>query len=228
MVLKFYGNPPPDIVQNIHLGGVCPACKVATRFTLVVQPDVVRLEREKMTKFIASYSCDNCLEPIPVLWQIKEWMPGNPVVVDPQVISPSRDPFDFDHVPETVKREIDEALDCLSVNAWNGFAAVCRRAIQAICVNLGANASTKVQAQIEEMIEATGLGDEWKELAVQIMLSGHDGSHPHLPDVSAERAVILLSLLKDLCYQLYTRPGKIREAAQLRKGAIEARKSSAP
>ncbi len=126
---------------------------------------------------------------------------------------------------EEIEKEIEEALGCLSVSAFNGFAAVCRRAIQAICTNLGADATTKVKGQVEEMIHLTGLGKEWKELALQIMLSGHDGSHPHLPEMNAERAGVLLSLLRDLTYQLYTRPGKVKEASALRQRAIDQKKT---
>ncbi len=132
-------------------------------------------------------------------------------------------PFDFAHVPQEVEKEIREGLECLSVGATNGFAALCRRTIQAICTNIGAEASTKVKAQIEEMINITGLDSEWKDLAFQIMLAGHDGSHPNLPDVNNDRASILLSLVRDLVYQLYTRPGKIKEAALLRREAIDSR-----
>jgi len=111
------------------------------------------------------------------------------------------------------------------MSAFNGFAAMCRRSIQSICTDLGAEASTKVQSQIKEMIDMVGLDQEMIELATQIMLSGHDGAHPHLPEVDQERAKILLSLLQDLTYQLYTRPGKVKEAAKLRKSATEKSKS---
>jgi len=189
----------------------------------MARPDT--LGRDNIGVFIASYSCDNCRAPLPVQWHIREWRGGDPVVFGPKVVIPAKEPYDFSFVPEVVTQEIDEALNCLSVNAYNGFAAVCRRAIQAICTNLGADASTKVKAQIEDMIATTGLGEEWKDLAIQIMLSGHDGSHPHLPDLSSERANVLLSLLKDLTYQLYTRPGKIKQASQLRQSAIDTKKT---
>ena len=138
-----------------------------------------------------------------------------------------REPFDFAHVPPDVQREIKEALDCLSVDAFHGFATLCRRAAQAICTNLGAEATPIVKRQIEEMIDLTGLGDEWKGLAFEIMITGHDGAHPHLPDVDAGRAAVLLALLGDLPHQLYTRPGKIKEAEDLRQQAIQKRTEAA-
>ena len=226
MNLIFYGRQAPGPLTDLRPGGVCPNCKTGSRFTLTVLPRADVLGADGVREFIASYACDNCLSPIPIRWSIQGWSGNNPIVAVPEVVIPSREPFDFEHVPGTVKKEIDEALNCLSVNAWNGFAAVCRRAVQAICIDLGSEASTKVRNQIEEMISVTGLGDDWKELALEIMLAGHDGSHPHLPDVTSERSSVLLSLLRDLVYQLYTRPAKIKQSTQLRKDTIESRKGS--
>jgi hypothetical protein len=222
-MLKFYGAQPPGRFDSLRPGGVCPHCKAGTRFKLVTKINASVLQSDKISSFVACYSCELCLGPIPIQWQVREWSGTEAIVRDPKLVSPSREDFDFEHVPQAVRKEIEEALDCLSVNAFNGFAAVCRRAVQALCVNLGAEATTKVKKQIEEMVEATGLGAEWRELAIQIMLSGHDGSHPHLPDVDQERAALLLSLMRDLTYQLYTRPGKIKAAATLRQAAVAAK-----
>jgi hypothetical protein len=221
-MLRIYGEPPPQILMNLKLGGVCPHCKTGTRFSLVMNP-TERLYHDQAKELIANYSCDLCLRAVPVRWTIQGFSGlTQPIVVQPEMILPTREPFEFSHVPPEVQKEIREGLDCLSVGAHNGFAALCRRTIQAICTNLGADASTKVKAQIEEMATLMNLDKEWRELALQIMFAGHDGSHPHLPDVNADRAAILLSLVRDLAYQLYTRPGNVREAALLRRKAINA------
>jgi hypothetical protein len=144
--------------------------------------------------------------------------------MNPELILRTNEPFDFDHVPEKVKKEINEGLDCLSVNAYNGFAGMCRRAVQSICTSLGAESSTKVQAQINEMAQLADLDAETKTIAIEVMLAGHDGSHPHLPDVNSDRAVVLLSLMQDLTYQLFTRTGNIKKSSQLRRAAIEDKK----
>ena len=220
-MLKFYGIDPPNDYSLLRPGGVCPYCKESTRFTQTTAPDVHKIMSDKMKYFILSYSCDACLMPIPIQWYVYSYNGGNQIVVDnPKVLLIAKEPYDFSHVPDEIIKEVQEAIDCLSVNAYNGFAALCRRSIQAICANLGAGASDKVKNQVNEMITTTGLDDEWKELTTQIMLSGHDGAHPHLPEVGLDRATVLLSLIQDLTYQLYTRPGKIKEAASLRQIAI--------
>jgi len=143
----------------------------------------------------------------------------------PRLILRPVEGFDFDHVPSTVRDEIEEALNCLSVSAYNGFAALCRRAVQAICVELGADGSTRVAKQIAQMSDMVGLDSEMKGLVKQVMLTGHDGAHPQLPEVDSERASLLLSLLQDMTYEIYTRSGNIKKAAELRKQAIDKKKS---
>jgi hypothetical protein len=224
-MLKIYGTQPPNILGALQLGGICPHCKTGTRFTITVSP-TERLFQDQAKELIAGYSCDLCLRAVPIRWTIQSFNGSQPTVVQPEMVLPTRESFDFSHVPQEVEKEIREGLDCLSVGAYNGFAGLCRRTIQAICTNLGADSSTKVKAQIEEMVTLTGLDKEWKELALQIMFAGHDGSHPHLPDINADRAAILLSLVRDLAYQLYTRPGKVREAALVRRAAIDAQKQT--
>lgn len=224
-MLNFYGPQPTNRLSLLHPGGHCPHCKTGTRFKLTTLPHVNVLKEDVVEQVVINYTCEICLGPIPVRWDIKGWDEAqDPTVWHPKVVLPMREEFDFEYVPDPVKKEIEEALDCLSVNSFHGFAAVCRRGVQAISTDLGAKASSRVKKQIEEMAELAGLDEELKELAFQIMLSGHDGSHPHLPEMNAERAEIMLSLLRDLVYELYTRRGKIAQAVSARQTAIETAK----
>jgi len=116
--------------------------------------------------------------------------------------------------------DFSEALTCYSTSCWNAFAAMSRRCIQSVADTLGAEGKSKVQAQLKELHSLGVADDATFEALEAIMLSGHDGAHPHLPALSAERASVLMQLLKDVLYQLFVRPAKIREAAELRKNAI--------
>ena len=226
--MRFYGPTQPNTVRKLRVGGRCPTCGDSTRWTLAAYPLSSVLQEDAAENLIASYRCDACLGPIAVLYQIVNWpQADNPSVAGGVPLIERTPSFELEHVPEPVAREIREALDCLRVRSYNGFAALVRRATQALCTDLGATASTKVQHQITEMAEMSGLDETDVELAKQIMLTGHDGSHPHLPEVDEERAEILLALLGDLTYQLYTRPGNVRAAANLRKEAIERRREEA-
>lgn len=223
-MFEFYGRKPPAELTQIEVGGHCPHCKRGVKFIRVTEPLIAVLAHDGVLDVIIDYACTLCRKSIPIRWHVNGIDAREIVVSWARGVEPAKEPFNFDYVPDDVRKEIEEALDCLSVNAYNGFAAVCRRSIQAMCTNLGAGATTKVKQQIEDMVRITNLGKDWEEMAIQIMLSGHDGAHPHLPDMNAERARIMLSLLQDLMYQIYTRPGKIRESSTLREKAIEAKK----
>ncbi|MCI0421528.1 MAG: hypothetical protein L0312_20265 [Acidobacteria bacterium] len=92
--------------------------------------------------------------------------------------------------------------------------------MQSISATLGAEGSNKVQAQLQELKAMGVADDETFEQLHAVMLAGHDGAHPHLPALSPARAAVLLQLMKDVLYQLFVRPAKIREAGELRKQAI--------
>ncbi len=219
-MLVFYGPQPPATFATLRAGGVCPHCKKGTRFSVYSTIMPVHARAESVTTFIASYACEICFGPIPIQWRIVNWPDAtNPIVAEPKMVLPEREPFEFEFVPPEVKRELEEALDCLSVNAFNGFAAVSRRAIQAICTNLGAEATSRVEKQVNEMLELTGNTEEWRTATKQLLLTGHDGAHPHLVPVDGERAATMLALLRDLTHQLYTRPGRVKAAAALRSAA---------
>lgn len=222
-MIKIYGNNLPAALGSVKLGGLCPYCKNVSRWSIRSSPNGAQIKRDGARELIAGYSCDACLRALPIVWDFTGLASDGktPGVNNPKLMLPVLEDFNFDHVPEEVASEIKEALSCLSVSSYNGFAALCRRAVQAICTDIGTSGSSKVQKQIDEMIEMTGLGDEWRDLAKQVMLTGHDGAHPHLPEVGVERATVLLSLIRDLVYQLYTRPGNVKQAAVLRREAIE-------
>jgi len=204
---------------------LCPYCETKSKLTLIGRPLVEIVQQFGLTEVVAGYVCEACLRGIPIGWNVMGV--GNEVKVDnPRILLRSLIPFDFSHVPEAVRNDVQEALDCLSVNAYNGFAAMCRRTVQTICEDMGTEGSTKVQSQIEELKDIAGLSGEDYETIKQIMLTGHDGAHPHLPPINQDRAGLLLELLSDTVYQLYTRPGKIRSAAAKRAEAIAEKKAS--
>lgn len=104
---------------------------------------------------------------------------------------------------------------------------MCRRCIQSVFTDLGAEGKDKVFNQLEDIKHTASLDDDTYDLLKQVIVSGHDGAHPHLPRLSPQRAGILLELMKDVLYQLFIRKAKIQEAINMRKQDInEAKKNS--
>ncbi len=164
----------------------------------------------KLREIMITYHCDACLKPIPVRYDVIDW---DPTRVDrPAIALPVVAAFDFEHVPEGVARAIREALACLSVGAHNGFGAMSRRAVRALIDDLGNEGERRVEAQLGEMLGLSGLAGEWEALARSALLPQPEGEVA-MPEMDAKRSAVLLSLLRDLAYQLYTRPGRVRAAA---------------
>jgi len=129
--------------------------------------------------------------------------------------------FDFEFLKGDVLEDFQEALKCYSIDSYNAFAAMCRRTIQSLATELGSDGKNKVTNQLANLKTILVIDDETYKILEQIIIAGHDGSHPHLPKLSPERAAVLLELIKDVLYQLYIRKVKIEDAIELRKKSIE-------
>ncbi len=182
------------------------------------------IHRFELTDVGIAYRCSSCNEPVFLKFSVRDR--SNPIDLfdSYEQVSWSLEPFEMEYLAGEVAEDFREALTCYSTSCWNAFAAMCRRCIQSVSTTLGAEGSTKVQAQLKEL-KAMGVADDdtFDQLNT-IMLSGHDGAHPHLPPLSPARAEVLLQVMKDVLYQLFVRPAKVREASELRQSAIDVKK----
>lgn len=209
-MLQFYGTQPPGPLNALRCGGTCPHCGQRASFTRMHDLIENVAKAAKLREVMITYHCDACLRPIPVAYDVIDW---DPTRVDrPRVALPVRETFDVEHVPAEVVREVDEALACLSVGATHGFGAMARRVVQAVVRDLGAGAVERVAAQLDEMLALSGVDEALAADARRLLLPA-DEADLSLPDMDARRSAVVLSLLRDLAYQLYTRPGRVRAAA---------------
>jgi hypothetical protein len=86
-----------------------------------------------------------------------------------------------------------------------------RRAVRAVEEDLAPDGTERVERNLEEILELTGLDDDWKGKARRALRPALGVAEP---DLDARGAKVLLSLLRDLTYQIYTRPGRVRWAAE--------------
>lgn len=198
----------------------CPLCSTQTALIPIAIPRYHLVNRFKLKETGLVYRCSSCNGAVFLRYRVRNL--GTPIVLEDEYeqISTALEPFEMQYLAGAVLEDFREALVCYSNSCWNAFASMCRRCIQSLSETLGATGTTKVQSQLEEL-RSMGVTDEdtFKQLHA-IMLSGHDGAHPHLPALSPARAAVLLQLMKDVLYQLFVRPAKIREAGELRNEAI--------
>lgn len=223
--------PKDNNITNIfdtHFTLQCPHCNAISNVTAISIPRYELIQRFKLNKVGIVYKCDSCNEPIFLKFHIDvSSLNKNPIKIYDDYIEIERpqESFDFKYLPEEVKNDFKEALTCYSNSCYNAFGSMCRRCIQTASNLLGAKGKDKVHRQIKDLREMAEIDDETFEVLNQIIISGHDAAHPHLPKLSQERAKILLELMKDVLYQLFVRKAKVIEAMQLRKEQIKNKQS---
>jgi hypothetical protein len=207
-----------------HYALQCPHCNAKANITAISFPKYELVKRFSLKEIGIVYRCDACNKPIFLKFDIPpQSKDNNPFQISDTYyeIERHRENFELNYLPDIVKDDFKEALDCYSNQCFNAFASMCRRTIQSAADELGAKGKDKVQHQLNELKELAGIDDETYEILKQIIITGHDGTHPHLPKLSKERAQVLLELIKDVLYQFFVRKAKIQESVELRKEQIE-------
>lgn len=219
-------NNPQHIFDH-HYSLNCPHCSAYSGITAISIPRFEFLVRFKPEKVGIVYRCDSCNHPIFLEFRVSSYgtLPSRIFLSeDFEEIEKPTETFDFSYLEEKVADDFREALTCYTNLCLNAFAAMCRRTVQSVCSDLGADGKDRVLKQLKDLKEMAEIDDETFTVLKQIIIDGHDGAHPHLPILNKDRASILLELIKDVLYQLYIRKGKLQKAMQLRKEAVRQKK----
>lgn len=222
MILQ--NNNDPQSIFDTSITLICPYCGNNSHMSAVSIPRYEYLVRFRPDAVGIVYRCDSCNSPVFLRFEINRFDPGNNRVFFSskyEEIVRVQQTFETEYLPDDIASDFKEALTCFSIGSYNAFAAMCRRTAQSVFTKLGAKGKDKVHNQLRELKETTGIDDDTFEVFEQVIISGHDGAHPHLPKLSHERAVVLLELMKDVLYQLFIRQAKIKQVVVLRKKAIE-------
>jgi hypothetical protein len=198
----------------------CPHCSTRCTAAPVSVPKHELIGRFGLDEVGIVGRCSSCNRAVFFRHRVESRSTSHLLSEDFELIERAVEPFETQYLAGAVLADFNEALLCYAHSCWNAFAAMCRRCIQSVCESYGAEGTTKVQAQLNDLKEMGVADDETFDQLYQIMLTGHDGAHPHLPSLSPARAAVLLQLMKDVLYQLYVRPAKIREAGDLRRQAM--------
>jgi hypothetical protein len=222
--MRIHNTNDPTEVFDRHHTLKCPHCQTQSGITAISIPRFEFVKRFSLNEVGVAYKCDACQEPVFLKHAVGSQSSVAINISDSftEIERPSES-FDYQYLPEELEDDFREALTCYSAGCHNAFAAMCRRCIQTAGSLLGAEGTAKVQNQLTDLRAMGAVDDLALEQLKAIMLSGHDGAHPHLPKVDSERALVLLEIMKDVMYQLFVRPAKIREATDLRKQAIAER-----
>jgi Domain of unknown function (DUF4145) len=225
--MQILKKQPPTAVIDKHFTVKCPHCTVPSGLSAISLPNYDLLERYQPPRVGIGYQCDACSQPVFLRFRVSYRLASNLIDIDEgyEEVERPQEQYEFKHLPSTVANDFREALACYSISCFNAFAAMCRRTIQSAASSLGAEGSDRVSRQVDDLKSTADVDQETFDVLKAIVIAGHDGAHPHLPALSADRAEILLELMKDVLYQLFVRRVKLEEAAAKRNAAIAAKKA---
>ena len=83
-----------------------------------------------------------------------------------------------EEIPEHIKEDFKEALRCLWVNAYNATAEMCRRAMEASCLDLGAPHDKVLEKMIDWLEVQRIITPYLRDAAHKVRLGGNRGAHP--------------------------------------------------
>lgn len=218
------GQTEPVIDKHYTLP--CPHCGTKSNLSAVSIPEIRQAVRYKVEQIIIGYRCDSCNAPVALRFQVTG-LSDNQLNLSEEYEELERpmETFDYQHLPNDVASDFKEALTCYSHGCCNAAAAMCRRTIQSVATNLGATGTSKVEKQILDAKDTADMDDDTFAGLKEVMLGGHDGAHPHLPEVTTERAAVLVEMMKDVLTQIYVRKERIQTAMKLRQQAIAEKKA---
>ena len=144
---------------------------------------------------------------------------GRPCLVcgEGDIVYPHPLPSQTDNsIPEALRRDLDEAKLCLSVNCFRACAVMARRCIQQACL-LKDCKNANLVGQIAELTQAGHITKDIEEWATVVRWIGNDAAHPDGQAVSKEDAEDTLKLAEQFLHVLFVTPA-IAKARKTKRG----------
>lgn len=122
-----------------------------------------------------------------------------------------------EEIPRHVGDDYREALRCRFVDAHNATVEMCRRAVQASCIDLKAPADERLVRQIDWLASEGIITKPLQEMAHRIRLGGNLGAHPP-EDPEDDSAIVIgpeysdavLEFTRDLFQHVYVMPVRLK------------------
>jgi hypothetical protein len=217
--MSIYVTPQDEL--NVDYQGIaltCPHCQTLTHLTAAAIPKFEDLSRHKPKQIGIVFRCDACGEPVFLKFFVKGYTALRIELTSNYVeVERARENFPLTYLPEEAEGLFKEALSCYAAGCFNAFGSMSRRTAQSLFRELGERGKLELFDALQEIRALAELDDD-SFAALRGVLFGSDSdpwpNHPHL---DAERAGILLEVMRDLLYQTFVRKARLLEAMRFRK-----------
>jgi Domain of unknown function (DUF4145) len=172
--------------RTFTLRGRCPHSPHEAAFLIAGN---VHIDHQTQ-RWIAPLQCQGCAKYILAI--LRTGVTGNVPRLYYEEHYPLGKPDDTvaPEIPEQIQSDFKEALRCLWVNAYNATAEMCRRALEASCIERGAAPKDVLDDMIDDLESKRIITPFLRDVAHKIRLGGNRAAHPGGPPDPAIAAAL--------------------------------------
>ena len=202
--------------QGIAL--TCPHCQTLTHLSPTAIPRFEELSNRKPKQIGAVFRCDACGEPVFLKFNVRAYTPqsvelsGNYIEVER-----ARENFPLTYLPEEAEGFFKEALACYTAGCFNAFGAMSRRTAQSLFRELGERGKLQLFDTLQEIRQIASLDDDSFANLRAVLFGSDSDPWEHQPNMNAEKAGVLLEVMRDLLYQTFVRKARLLQAMTFRR-----------
>jgi hypothetical protein len=217
--MSIYITPQNELhVDCEGIALTCPHCLTLTHLTAVAVPKFEDLSRRKPKQIGIVFQCDACGDPVFIKFFVRAYTALRIELAPNYVeVERARETFPLTYLPEEAEVLFKEALGCYTAGCFNAFGSMSRRTAQSLFRDLGERGKLELFDTLQEIRTLAELDDD-NFAALRGVLFGSDSdpwpNHPHL---DAERAGMLLEVMRDLLYQTFVRKARLLQAMNFRR-----------
>jgi hypothetical protein len=205
-------NFPQQQFTQLGARGTCPHCAtVSSYFRPVTSAYTEPRNGNTLTISCCGAQCDVCKGFVLVVGH-RSANQHHPYVLDNVYPLGKPDENVEPGIPPDVTGDFQEAMRCRWIKAFKATVVMCRRAIQASCLEKKANRNKKLTEQIDELAKAGHITEPLRQFAHEVRLEGNDGAHPDpdgLTNVTEQDADDIIEFTREYLHHVYVMPEKL-------------------
>jgi hypothetical protein len=228
--MSIYITPQDELhVELESIALTCPHCRTLTHLTPIAVPKFEDLNRRRPKHIGIVFRCDACGEPIFLKFLAKSYTALR-IELSPNFIEVerAREDFPLSYLPEESEEMFKEALGCYAAGLYNAFGSMSRRTAQSLFHELGERGKLELFDTLQEIRSLAELDDDIFADLRSVLFGSDTDPWPTYPELDAERAGILLEVMRDLLYQTFVRKARLLQAMRIRKSAPAPETSAGP
>jgi hypothetical protein len=214
-----YITPQDELhVEFQGIAVTCPHCETLTHLTPVAVPKFEDLSRRKPKSIGVVFRCDACAEPVFLKFAAKAYTAARVELASNFTeVERAREKFPLTYLPEEAEALFKEALNCYAAGCFNAFGAMSRRTAQSLFRELGESGKLELFDSLQEVRSLAELDDDTFAALRGVLFGSDSDPWPNQPEMSPERAGVLLEVMRDLLYQTFVRKARLLQAVTFRK-----------